>query len=254
MQDYYKKISSSVYFPDLGGKSLPQDGEWCIYKTGTEERRIRFHDYHEIYNIPGLYEYLFMDRLQCQTPYKIRELLLKELKNRNIQMDKLKVLDLGAGNGVMGNLIYQAGVAKIVGIDIIKEAQIAAERDQPGLYSDYFTINLANPPSEILKALRNHRFNCLVTASALGFGDIPTSVFKAAYNLINNGGIIAFNIKDRFIEKFDQTGYFRLFNDMIDEKYISMLQREHYRHRLSTAGTSLYYTAFVGLKNSNIPI
>jgi len=253
MQDYYKRINSSVFFPDLGGKSLPQDGEWCIYKTGEEERKIRFHDYHEIYDIPGLYEYLFMDRLQCQTPYKIRELLMKELKNLNVQMNQLKVLDLGAGNGVMGDILHHMGVEKIVGIDILKKAQLAAERDHSGVYNDYFIVNLVNSHPEMLKTLNNHRFNCLVTASALGFGDIPPNVFKAAYNLIINGGIIAFNIKDIFIEKNDQSGFFRLFTDMIDENCISILQREHYRHRLSTAGSSLYYTAIVGLKNSDLP-
>ena len=253
MQDCYKRISSSVFFPDLGGKSLSQDGEWCIYRNGEEERKIRFHDYHEIYDIPGLYEYLFMNVLQCQTPQKIRELLMNELRNRNVHINQLKVLDLGAGNGVMGNLLHQAGVEKIVGIDILKEAKIAAERDQPGIYSDYFAVDLVNSHPEILKTLKNHRFNCLVTASALGFGDIPTSVFKAAYNLINNGSIIVFNIKDKFIEKYDQSGFFRLISNMIDEEHISILQREHYRHRLSTVGMPLYYTAFVGLKNSNAP-
>ncbi len=253
MQDYNKGLSSSVFFPYLGGKSLPQDGEWCIYKTGEEERRIRFHDYHEIYDIPGLYEYLFMDRLQCQTPQKIRELLMKELRNRNVQMRQLKVLDLGAGNGLMGNLIHQMGVKKIVGIDILKEAQLAAERDQPGIYSDYYIIDLLNSHSGVLKTLNNHRFNCLVIVSALGFDDITPNVFKAAYNLINNGSIIVFNIKDKFLKQHDQSGFFRLFTDMINENYISILQREHYRHRLSTTGGSLYYTAFVGLKISNVP-
>ena len=252
MQDYYKGIKDSVFFPDLGGKSLPQDGEWCIYKTGEEERRIRFHDYHEIYDIPGLYEYLFMDHLQCQTPQKIRELLMKELRNRKVQMSQLKVLDLGAGNGVMGNLIHQTGVEKIVGIDILKEAQLAAERDQPGIYSDYLVCNLVNTHPEVLKTLKNHRFNCLVTASALGFGDIPPNVFKAAFNLINNGGIIAFNIKDKFIEQNDQSGFFISITDMIEENCISILQREQYIHRLSIDGRTLYYTAFIGLKNCNV--
>ena len=178
---------------------------------------------------------------------------MNELRNRNVHMNQLKVLDLGAGNGVVGNLLHQAGVEKIVGIDILKEAQLAAERDQPGIYSDYFVVDLVNSHPEILKTLKNHRFNCLVAASSLGFGDIPTNIFKAAYNLINNGSIIVFNIKDKFIEKIDQTGFFKLITDMIDENCISILQREHYVHRLSTAGRTLYYTAFVGLKNSNLP-
>ena len=254
MEDWYKGINNAVFFPDLGGKSLPQDGEWCMYKNGEYERKIRFHDYHEIYDIPGLYEYLFMNVLQCQTPQKIRELLMSQLRKRNVQMNQLKVLDLGAGNGVIGNLIHQAGVGKIVGVDILKEAKLAAERDRPGMYNDYFAVDLVNSHPEILKTLKNHRFNCLVTASALGFGDIPTTVFKAAYNLINNGSIIVFNIKDKFIEKNDKSGFFRLLTDMMDEKYISILHREHYRHRISTAGMPLYYTAFVGLKNSNVLI
>src|SRR5918997_860073 len=51
-----------VSFPSSDGNvTMSQDREWCRVRLDEEERTIRFHDYAEIYAVPGLYE----DYLAC---------------------------------------------------------------------------------------------------------------------------------------------------------------------------------------------
>ena len=56
----------TVTFPETS--STTQDNEWCLVEVDGEQRRVRFHDYDEIYAIPGLYEELFHRCLECASP------------------------------------------------------------------------------------------------------------------------------------------------------------------------------------------
>ena len=165
----------------------------------ASRRRIRFHDYHEIFKIPGLYEQLFYEELKCDSPRTIAGLIGEQVDNDTAA--DLRVLDVGAGNGMVGEELDRMGAKHIVGVDIIEEAAEAAERDRPGIYDDYFVVDLTDIPADDQRALEEHRFNCLTTVAALGFGDIPPEAFAAAYNLVEDGGLIAFNIKERFVDR-----------------------------------------------------
>ena len=65
----------AVTFPQLAADSVPQDEEYCLVRLEGQTRRIRFHDYHEIYAIPGLYERIFYEKLACQSPALLGKLL-----------------------------------------------------------------------------------------------------------------------------------------------------------------------------------
>jgi hypothetical protein len=71
--------SLAVEFP--GDELLDQDVEWCRVTVGGETREVRFHDYDEIYAIPGLYEFLFYERLKCCSPEVACGLLAQELED-----------------------------------------------------------------------------------------------------------------------------------------------------------------------------
>ncbi|MGH3822900.1 MAG: methyltransferase, partial [Pseudonocardiaceae bacterium] len=63
------RVDFEILLPEVGhDPDLAQDEEWCEVVVEGERRRIRFHDYHEIYSIPGLYERLFYDTLGCESP------------------------------------------------------------------------------------------------------------------------------------------------------------------------------------------
>jgi SAM-dependent methyltransferase len=232
---------------------LGQDREWCVVEVGGRWRKIRFHDYDEIYAIPGLYETLFDDVLKCNSPGTIREMLQRCIHEARVAPGDLRVLDLGAGNGMVGEELAKLGVRRMVAVDIIRAAAHAARRDRQEVYDDYFVLDMAAISNRDLLRFESLKLNCLTCVAALGFGDIPPVAFANAYNLIGQGGWIAFNIKSDFLGSEDPCGFAGLIRRMIDEGVMSIRTGQEYEHRLATNGEPLVYTAFVGIKNRDVP-
>ena len=65
-----------IIFPEVDEDDIPQDKEFCIVEIGESRKLIRFHDYGEIYNIQGLYEEIFYEKLECQSPALLGGLLI----------------------------------------------------------------------------------------------------------------------------------------------------------------------------------
>lgn len=237
----------------LGDAASGQDQEWCEVTIGGERRRIRFHDYHEVYEIPGLYERLFYDELECDSPRTLRSLLEQCLEQRRLNEQDLRVLDLGAGNGMMGEELQGLGVDSIVGADLLAEAAAAAERDRPGVYDDYIVGDFTELDAEVVDELGSRGFNCLTTVAALGFGDIPPPVFTQAAEFIEPDGWLVFNIKEDFLGEDDETGFSRLIRRSVEDGAIEVAAERRYRHRYSTAGEPLYYNGLVARKRGDLP-
>lgn len=241
-------------FP-IDSDSLDQDQEWCEFRIDgeTEWNRIRFHDYHQIYDIPGLYEALFYQCLKCCSPYRVVQLLNDVLMDDPHSTEDLRVLDLGAGNGMVGQELRNVGVQKIVGIDIIPEAREATYRDRPGIYDDYVIADMTDLDDPTRQHLRRAEPNCLTTVAALGYGDIPAEAFVEAYNLIDTPGWLAFNIKQDFLDDMeDETGFAGLIRKLMRKKYIEVHAYRRYCHRLSIHGEPLFYVAMVARKLKSI--
>ena len=169
------------------------------------------------------------------------------------QSTTLRVLDLGAGNGIMAEELRRLGVARLVGVDIIDEAYEAYLRDRPGAYDDYLVADLVAPDKETQVDLESWSFNCLTTVAALGFGDIPAQAFVNAFNLIEAGGWIAFNIKDTFLAQQETTEFSRIVRQLVFTDYLEIHHLERYRHRLSIDGEPINYYAIAGQKTADVP-
>jgi SAM-dependent methyltransferase len=240
-----------IRFPARNGATVDQDEEWCEVRVDDEWRRIRFHDYHEVYSIPGLYEQIFYDELRCDSPRTVCSLLQAQLDIANASASDLRVLDVGAGNGMVGEELQRLGAGCLVGVDIIEEAEMAAERDRPGIYDAYHTVDLTAMPRSVRRELLEQRLNTLVTVAALGFGDIPPLAFAEAFNLLSDHGWVAFNIKDRFLAE-EESGFSKLIRHMLDEGVLTQRDETHYRHRLSVHGEPLHYVAIVAEKHGDV--
>ena len=232
---------------------LEQDAEWCLVETPDGWQEIRLHDYGEIYQIPGLYEKIFYAILQCDSPVQVRRLLAEHVRCEGIAPDALRVLDIGAGNGIVGQELAGIGVETIVGVDIVAAAREAARRDRPGVYTDYLIEDMTALPERARRRLEGFRFNCLTCVAALGFGDIPPEAFVRSYELIEEGGCVAFNIKKDFLDRRDPSGFAELVGAMIDEKILDISCQQVYPHRLATTGDPLDYVAIVGTKRAEVP-
>ena len=238
-----------ISFPDAD-EHRDQDAECCDVVIGGETERIRFHDYAAIYSIPGLYEQLFYEHLRCQSPAEVSRTLAAELERADVDPSGLRVLDLGAGNGMVGERIADLGAATIVGVDILPEAAEAAERDRPGVYDDYLVADLTALSDEDRGRLTAPRFNCLVAVAALGFGDIPPEAFATAFDAVEDDGWVALSIKEDFLRSGDGSGFARLLRRLIDEGALEVLVQRPYFHRLAACGDDLGYVALVGRKRS----
>ncbi len=243
-----------IKFPKRKAYNLDQDEEYFfLTESDGKERKILFHEYAEIYKIKGLYEQLFYERLKCNSPAKVSEALRYSLSQVQENLSELRVLDLGAGNGMMGEQLRKHGVARLVGADIIPEAKEATERDRPMVYDAYYVADFCNLTEEQREDLQEWSVNCLTTVAALGFGDIPAKAFIEAFNILQSKGWIAFNMKETFFDKSDETGFSVAIRELIFSEYLDVYYLERYQHRLSMEGLPLYYFAIAGRKNADIP-
>lgn len=249
------RVDFAVHLPPRDARAdLDQDEEWCEVEIDGTRRRIRFHDYAEIYAVPGLYEQLFAERLACDSPRVVTDLLAGQLRRCNTPPSELAALDFGAGNGMVGERLDDLGVGEIVGVDLLEEARDAAGRDRPDVYADYRALDLtALEPGE-RRALASHDFDLMTCVAALGFGDIPPLAFAEAFNLVGSPGWVAFNIRDRYCDDEDPSGFGTFIARMFDEGVAEERARLRYTHRVSVAGERLEYLAVVAEKQSDVPL
>lgn len=244
-----KRQPYSIRFPATELHQFGQDEAYFYLKEKGEELKLRFHDYGELYKRPGLYEQLFYQRLRCVSPSKVCDIFSKVLKDNRVEMSELRVLDLGAGNGMVGEILQ---AARVVGVDISEDAYLACERDRPGTYDAYYVVDLANLDASMQQELSDWQIDCLTCVAALGFGDIPTKAFATAFNIVKPGGWVAFNIKETFLQESDTSGFSNLTKFLLMSDTLEVHHLERYRHRISIDGHPLFYYALVGKKEANI--
>ncbi|MBN1764924.1 MAG: class I SAM-dependent methyltransferase [Sedimentisphaerales bacterium] len=241
----------NLYFSSLN--DLSQDREFIHVVINGYQQRVRCHDYHRIYTIPGLYEELFYRHLKCCSPSRVVGLLEELMLEFGDDPENLNILDVGAGNGMVGDELHAIHVNKIIGIDIIPEAKKAQLRDRPLIYNDYLVVDLTNLPEMEEEKLRRYHLNALTCVAALGFGDIPPRAFIKALDVIATPSWLAFNIKENFLCEKDSTGFCRLIRQLSQTKVIQIQAFRRYQHRLSITGKPLYYVALVAKKLKDIP-
>jgi predicted TPR repeat methyltransferase len=242
-----------INLPDAA-VDLGQDEEWYELSIGGETRRVLFHDYAQTYAVPGVYERLFYDELKCVSPSTVCGLLEQHIESEGRDPSELRVLDVGAGNGMVGERLAEMGAEQIVGVDIIEQAAEAAERDRPGVYDDYLVVDLTDLPDAEREELRARNLNCLTSVAALGFGDIPPAAFAEAYNLVEPGGPVGFSIKEEMLSGEDSSGFSRLIDGAIGDGALEVKAEHRYRHRVSVSGEPLYYVAMVAEKARDLDL
>lgn len=242
-----------IQFPPADVRGLSQDEVYFYLQDGDSREEIRLHEYARIYAVPGLYEQVVYERLKCQSPATVVSVLRSSLSQHSQELNELRVLDFGAGNGMVGDELKKHGVSRLVGVDIIAEAKSATERDRPGVYDEYYVADFTSLRDDEREELTSWSLDALVSVAALGFGDIPASAFLEAFNLIGADGWVAFNIKESFLDRSDETGFSQLIRELIFSEYLDLYCLQRYRHRYSLEGEPLYYFALAGKKTADVP-
>ena len=179
-------------FPQRDSDSVCQDEEVCEVTYDGETQLLRFHDYAEIFAVPGLYEHLFYDELECCSPEVVSAMLADEVERRGASMGDLRIFDVGAGNGMVGEQLRDRGADVVVGADILEEAGAAADARPPG--------RLRRLPRRRPHRPRRRRARaCWPSTTSTAWSPSPRSgsatcrpeAFRAAYDMISDGGLVA---------------------------------------------------------------
>ncbi len=242
-----------IRFPREASHELAQNESFFFLIEDGEDKRIKFHDYDAIYRRPGLYEQLFYERLRCESPRIVASRLAGAVRNTGESVETLRVLDLGAGNGIVSDELKHYGVARLVGLDIIESARDAALRDRPAAYDEYLVADMTDPDPGTASTLGQWQLDTLTCVAALGFDDIPAAAFVTASEAIAANGWLAFNLKTDFLKPGDPGGFAALVKTMLDRDLIDLHLMERYRHRLSIDGEWLEYFVVVARKRGPMP-
>ncbi|MGH0029321.1 MAG: class I SAM-dependent DNA methyltransferase [Myxococcota bacterium] len=242
-----------IQFPPADVRELCQDEVYFYLLEGESREKIRLHDYDRIFSVPGLYEQVVYERLKCQSPATVVDVLRSSVAQSPQRLTELRVLDLGAGNGIVGEELKKQGVSRLVGVDIIPEACTATDRDRPGVYDAYYVMDFCKLDLDERDELSSWACDCLVSVAALGFGDIPAPAFLEAFNMIAKDGWVAFNVKETFLDRSDDSGFSQLIRELIFSEYLDLYHLQRYRHRYSIEGEPLYYFALGGRKIADVP-
>ena len=245
-----KHYSSSweLDIPDAQNRRQGQEVFYLNHRSDPKKLRYTFHDYGEIYKYPGLYEEIFYNRLKCNSPSVLAAMFRDFAQSHSVDLSGLKVLDFGAGNGIMGRHMSDLGVSHLHAVDIIPAAKQAAMRDNPDVYDNYTVSDLSSAAPARDADFYPQGFNCLTCVAALGFNDIPPIAFLRAMDYLEAPGWVIFNLRTDFFKAQDETGFRETIEDLIEGEYLEILCETTYRHRLSADGNDLNYLGLIAKK------
>lgn len=236
-------------------ENLPINEEYVFITENGRERRLKLHDYAEVYRIPGLYNYLALEKLAYRSPQVMATLLIENLKNSGESVEELKLLELGAGSGLFGQAVAKLGATSIIGIDIVPEAAEATRRDAPGVYENYFVEDLTQLSKSTRDLLNEKKLNGFICCSALSEGHIPVKAFATGMNLIKDRGWVLFNVAKTSYECQENCPEFvNFYRQAVEKDYLKIHNTQPYLHRRFLNGQPLEYVAILAKKQTDIPV
>jgi predicted TPR repeat methyltransferase len=221
----------SVRFPEQETGGPDEESFDVTFDDGRVER-FTMHDYGRVYAVPGLYEEVVQRMLGCATPDVVARMVA------DAATGDVRVVDLGAGNGVSGEALAAAGLRPVVAIDTEPEARRATLRDRPGLYELVLTADVAELAPADAEAIRALRPNALALVGALGNDHVAPAGLAAAAALLTDDALIAYAHPD-----YEDAGPLRAALGELGD--VTELARERYIHRRTASGGERIWEAAV---------
>ena len=225
------------------------DGEYVVLRQGSgadsAEETVHLHDYTRVYGVPGLYERVVQEMLGCRSPQVAAQGFDRALEELSLDPAQLTVLDLGAGTGLVGELVRHLGIAAVVGLDALPAAREAALRDRPAVYRDYLVGDLADPEPGLLDRLREHSLDGLVAAGAFGGTHAPASALETALELLPPRAPVAFTIDERWMQSDGPGGFRTAVARELRSGRLEQIERTRFHHRVTTTGEPIHYELLV---------
>lgn len=218
------------------------DGEYIAL---SEHDVVHLHEYERVYAVPGLYEYVVQERLRCRSPQVAAEGFLRTAARRGLDPGSMTVLDVGAGTGLVGELVRRGGVARVVGVDSLPAARAASMRDRPGVYADYVVGDFLLGDA-LSAALRPYTFGGLVSAGAFGGTHATPKALENALAILPAGAPAAFTIDERWMDESDPDGFGAAVERLVADGGLVVTERTRFRHRVTTTGEPIFYELITG--------
>lgn len=225
----------------------PAFGEERIRLTREdgEVEDLALHDYHRVYSVPGLYEAVVQDSLDCRSPEMTAQNALEAVRGVGMSPGAMRVLDVGAGNGVVGTELRERGFTRLFGTDLVPEAEGATSRDRPGVYERYVTGDLADRQGPLVAEIAEWEPTILTAAGALGGGHMSAIALGNALDSLAEPGFAIMTIGENRLDATSEDGFGAFLSERVAAGRLDEVSRERFRHRLSMAGEPVYYLVIV---------
>ena len=158
-------------------------------------------------------------------------------------MAELRVLDIGAGNGVVGEELHARGAQVVAGTDGVVAARDAARRDRPELYEVYEIAGVDEFAVEQLVA--DHGLNALTSAGAIGLGHVEVSDVAQWWAAFPPGSWFAATVPP---DVADPAGEDLLGALAAADPSTQVARQETFAHRRRMSGETITYSVVVARK------
>jgi len=231
-----------VELDETPGRNQAQESFVLTRDDGSSER-IVLHDYARVYAVPGLYEEVVQHRLVCASPQTLAETLADAVAEAGASMADLRVLDIGAGNGVVGEELHARGAQVIAGTDGVEAARDAARRDRPALYETYAIAGVDE--IDVERMVAEHGLNALTSAGALGIGHVEIVDVARWWAAFPPGSWFAVTVP---LDVVDPGGEDLLGVLRAAEPATEVVRQETFPHRRRMSGETITYSVVVARK------
>lgn len=208
---------------------------------GAEE--VALHDYTRVYGVPGLYEAVVQEALDCRSPAVTAAHAAAAVGDLGLDPATVRVLDVGAGNGVVGDELAAHGFRRMFGTDLLPAAADGAVRDRPALYEHYLAADLADPADPVHEAIERWDPQLLACAGALGGGHMSTVALARALNALSEPAIAVLTAGEGWLDESAADGLGAFVTAALADGTLEELRRERFRHRLTMSGDQIHYVA-----------
>lgn len=131
----------------------------------------------------------------------LAESLHKALKEiyQDKPMNQIKIIDAGAGTGLIGVELKKLGYTNLCALDI--SAEMLKEAEKKEVYTEFICTSLNGQP---IPQIKSRQFDALICGGALITGRIGSSAFVEMIRMVQTDGVLCFNIMKEELEHYQE--------------------------------------------------
>ena len=147
-----------------------------------------------------------------------------------------KILDVGAGTGLVGNEMYKLGYANLTGIDLSEE--MLAEASKKGVYKHLVQVDMYNFDISIY----SQKFDAVISIGTFTVGQLKPEIIPKLARFVRPGGVVCISFRDITWEN-PETGFTKQVEEM-EKTGVWILVEKGYFSYHSELGENCYCFVF----------